>query len=159
MSLCGTDDDKQLKIELLSQWKLEAEFRKNTTSQNRSKIITASVCLGLSGCPLSRAEFLCTCAQQLGRLIPNLDRAPAQPYIYLAIHIYMDSLTLCDLSKKTTYCRKHCSDWRTLGTVEWWRLELDPAAWVWSIYRVFFHWASPKKLKYGKPRLGESTLT
>ena len=22
----------------------------------------------------------------------------------------------------------------------------------------FFHWASPKKLKYGKPRLGESTL-
>ena len=23
----------------------------------------------------------------------------------------------------------------------------------------FFHWASPKKLKYGKPRLGESTLT
>ena len=74
------------------------EFPKNTTSQNRSKMITASVCLGLSGCPLSRAEFLCTCAQQLGRLIPNLDRAPAQPYIYLAIHIYMDSLTLCDLS-------------------------------------------------------------
>ena len=31
MSLCGTnDDDEQLKIELLSQWKLEAEFRKNT---------------------------------------------------------------------------------------------------------------------------------
>ena len=27
-------------------------------------------------------------------------------------------------------------------------------------YRVFFcHWASPKKLKYAKPRLGESTLT
>ena len=27
-------------------------------------------------------------------------------------------------------------------------------------YRVFFfHWASPKKLKYGKPRSGESTLT
>ena len=24
------DDDEQLKIELLSQWKLEAEFRKNT---------------------------------------------------------------------------------------------------------------------------------
>ena len=30
MSLCGTDDDKQLKKELLSQWKLEAEFRKNS---------------------------------------------------------------------------------------------------------------------------------
>ena len=28
------------------------------------------------------------------------------------------------------------------------------------IYRVFFsHWYHPKKLKYGKPRLGESTLT
>jgi len=30
MSLCGTDgqtNDEQLKIELLSQWKLEAEFR------------------------------------------------------------------------------------------------------------------------------------
>ena len=23
----------------------------------------------------------------------------------------------------------------------------------------FFHWYPPKKLKYGKPRLGESTLT
>ena len=29
-----------------------------------------------------------------------------------------------------------------------------------SIYRVFFsHWYPPKKLKYGKPRLGVSTLT
>ena len=27
-------------------------------------------------------------------------------------------------------------------------------------YRVFFlHWYPPKKLMYGKPRLGESTLT
>ena len=26
-------------------------------------------------------------------------------------------------------------------------------------YRVFFHWYPPKKFKYGKPRLGESTLT
>ena len=26
-------------------------------------------------------------------------------------------------------------------------------------YRFFLHWASPKRLKYGKPRLGESTLT
>ena len=26
-------------------------------------------------------------------------------------------------------------------------------------YRVFFHWYPPKKLKYGKPRLGESMLT
>ena len=24
---------------------------------------------------------------------------------------------------------------------------------------VFFHWYPPKKSKYGKPRLGESTLT
>ena len=50
----------------------------------------ASVCLGLSG---QSRIFV-----HLGRLIPNLDGAPAQPYIYLAIHIYMDSLTLCDLS-------------------------------------------------------------
>ena len=28
-----------------------------------------------------------------------------------------------------------------------------------KIQGVFLHWASPKKLKYGKPRLGESTLT
>ena len=28
-----------------------------------------------------------------------------------------------------------------------------------QIQGVFLHWASPKKLKYGKPRLGESTLT
>ena len=28
----------------------------------------------------------------------------------------------------------------------------------WWIYRVFFHRAFPKKLKYGTPRLGESTL-
>ena len=26
-------------------------------------------------------------------------------------------------------------------------------------YRVFFNWYPLKKLKYGKPRLGESTLT
>ena len=33
-------------------------------------------------------------------------------------------------------------------------------AWDWAdIQGDFFHWASPKKLKYGKPRLGESTLT
>ena len=37
MLQCGTDDDdddEQLKIELLSQWKLEAEFR-NYTDQLR----------------------------------------------------------------------------------------------------------------------------
>ena len=28
MSLCGTNKQQQLKIELLSQWKLEAESRK-----------------------------------------------------------------------------------------------------------------------------------
>ena len=28
-----------------------------------------------------------------------------------------------------------------------------------DIQGVFFHWYPPKKLKYGKPRLGESTLT
>ena len=28
-----------------------------------------------------------------------------------------------------------------------------------EIQGVFFHWYHPKKLKYGKPRLGESTLT
>ena len=33
------------------------------------------------------------------------------------------------------------------------------SAFIETYYRVFFHWASPKKLKYGKPRLGESTLT
>ena len=27
------------------------------------------------------------------------------------------------------------------------------------IQGFFFHWYPPKKLKYGKPRLGESTLT
>ena len=29
MLVCGTNDDVQVKIELLSQWMLEAEFRKN----------------------------------------------------------------------------------------------------------------------------------
>ena len=28
-----------------------------------------------------------------------------------------------------------------------------------KIQGVFLHWASPKKLKYGKPRLGDCTLT
>ena len=31
--------------------------------------------------------------------------------------------------------------------------------WPEYIQGVFSHWYSPKKLKYGKPRLGESTLT
>ena len=30
---------------------------------------------------------------------------------------------------------------------------------IYTLYRVFFHWYPPKKLKYGKPRLGESTAT
>ena len=32
-----------------------------------------------------------------------------------------------------------------------------PVAGGWS--QFFFHWYPPKKLKYGKSRLGESTLT
>ena len=28
-----------------------------------------------------------------------------------------------------------------------------------NVQGVFLHWASPKKLEYGKPRLGESTST
>ena len=32
--------------------------------------------------------------------------------------------------------------------------------WISTLYRVFFfNWYPPKKLKYGKPRLGESTAT
>ena len=30
---------------------------------------------------------------------------------------------------------------------------------TWLIQGDFFHWYPSKKLKYGKPRLGESTLT
>ena len=37
----------------------------------------------------------------------------------------------------------------------WWRHGVTDR----NSYRVFFHWYPPKKLKYGKPRLGESTLT
>ena len=32
-------------------------------------------------------------------------------------------------------------------------------AFIEYIQGVFFNWYPPKKLKYGKPRLGESTLT
>ena len=39
MSLCGTNDDEQLKIELLSQWKLEAEFR-NMKENLRYKLLS-----------------------------------------------------------------------------------------------------------------------
>ena len=43
MSLCGTDDDnKQLKIELLSQWKLEAEFR-------NLRVFNTVLCVNWSG--------------------------------------------------------------------------------------------------------------
>ena len=30
---------------------------------------------------------------------------------------------------------------------------------IFNLQGVFFRWYPPKKLKYGKPRLGESTLT
>ena len=47
MLQCGTDDDddEQLKIELLSQWKLEAEFRKNSIhiQINSTKICRYSI--------------------------------------------------------------------------------------------------------------------
>ena len=32
-------------------------------------------------------------------------------------------------------------------------------AFLYFVYRVFFSLVPPKKIKYGKPRLGESTLT
>ena len=41
MLQCGTDgqtNDEQLKIELLSQWKLEAEFRNTENSENNENI-------------------------------------------------------------------------------------------------------------------------
>ena len=52
MSLCGTDNDgdKQLKIELLSQWKLEAEFRNSVSrilahcSHFRTLLVSIRVC-------------------------------------------------------------------------------------------------------------------
>ena len=40
---------------------------------------------------------------------------------------------------------------------------VDGIDWIVSgwgeVQGVFFNWYPPKKLKYGKPRLGESTLT
>ena len=40
------------------------------------------------------------------------------------------------------------------------KLSADSTESTFWMYRViFFHWYPPKKLKYGKPRLGESTLT
>ena len=38
-----TDDDKQLKIELLSQWKLEAESRNNDFPEKAIKYITCDI--------------------------------------------------------------------------------------------------------------------
>ena len=35
----------------------------------------------------------------------------------------------------------------------------DPALNCFIVQGVFLHWASPKKLKYVKPRLGESMFT
>ena len=41
MSLCGTNE--QLKIELLSQWKLEAEFRKRKILETETKILGVEI--------------------------------------------------------------------------------------------------------------------
>ena len=38
-------------------------------------------------------------------------------------------------------------------------LNINLINWNLIIQGVFFNWYPPKKLKYGKPRLGESTLT
>ena len=42
----------------------------------------------------------------------------------------------------------------------WWNEEQANDQDLYStVQGVILHWASTKKLKYGKPRLGESTLT
>ena len=41
MSLCGTNE--QLKIELISQWKLEAEFRKRKILETETKILGVEI--------------------------------------------------------------------------------------------------------------------
>ena len=55
MSLCGTDDDnKQLKIELLGQWKLEAEFR-------NLRVFNTVLCANWSGVSQKKkAPFIAT---------------------------------------------------------------------------------------------------
>ena len=45
------------------------------------------------------------------------------------------------------------------GIVRHIRQQLHIVSKIPNIQGVFSHWASPKTLKYGKPRLGESTLT
>ena len=45
------------------------------------------------------------------------------------------------------------------GIVRHIRQQLHIISKIPNIQGVFSHWASPKTLKYGKPRLGESTLT
>ena len=72
MSLCGTDGrtdgrtDGQLKIELLSQWKLEAEFRNLTV--RTSKMVQTEVVFDLicskSNNLLQTNFVLNTCANQ-----------------------------------------------------------------------------------------------
>ena len=41
MSLCGTNE--QLKIELISQWELEAEFRKRKILETETKILGVEI--------------------------------------------------------------------------------------------------------------------
>ena len=41
MSLCGTNE--QLKIELISQWKLEAEFHKRKILETETKILGVEI--------------------------------------------------------------------------------------------------------------------
>ena len=71
----------------------------------------------------------------------------------------MYSLTLCDLSKNEFIAGN------IVATEEHWEL------WSGDVLNLtlllesgvstgcFFYWASPRKLKYGKPRLSESSLT
>ena len=55
--------------------------------------------------------------------------------------------------------------WQILG-IQKWRFQCPRPERKQNSFNIQFHiqgaflnWASPKKLKYGKPRLGESTLT
>ena len=84
---------------------------------------------------------------------------------------FVDKIPFSQLIERTTQQISTIQFWKTQVQIftmdKFWsyptkmQFLLGPCQTQMCIYHTgcFFHWYPPKKLKYGKPRLGESTLT
>ena len=128
MSLCGTDDDKQLKIELLSQWKLEAEFRNLGNAWKKPFIFAGGLPLGWATPQHLYGSYLWEAFHKKMSQSYELDTNPPSctPSL-LRRKLLVDFLVQYISDSCCMYAmRQHCIGWKTDGNrhhrrmLAWW---------------------------------------